>query len=352
MNIGQIKVLSWLAAALLTAGLSFYVYSFVTHLKEKSKGPDAKTVQTALEESEHVKAKVEEQVDYQDVTRLLLPGCVLCKDNRNASCHHFNWTGKVAPPPPVDTGPQEPPKPTHTAVKELIHLTMVKVDLREAKNSCIFLKYKPKAQVTDRGLAGGFLLHEGEHLAPPTDKVLVEAITVEGAVFAFEGEERPKETLAPEEFDTKTTIVQVGPDGVVGHEQRRIPKVTAERFNPNRTTPLGQNKFVLGSEDAAYISQNYPDILANQVRTSSHKDPKTGKYDGIEIRGVEDGSIAARHGAQDGDVIKSINGHPVSTVQEAISFVKTNQGQYTTWEVVIENKGKTRTVTYHTPQQQ
>jgi len=45
-------------------------------------------------------------------------------------------------------------------------------------------------------------------------------------------------------------------------------------------------------------------------------------------------------------VIKSINGQPVNSVQEAISFVKVNKDKYSTWEVVVENKGKQRTVTY------
>jgi S1-C subfamily serine protease len=57
-------------------------------------------------------------------------------------------------------------------------------------------------------------------------------------------------------------------------------------------------------------------------------------------------SIAERHGAKEGDVVKSINGHPVNTTNEAITFVKTNKDKYSSWEVVIENKGKTRTVTY------
>ena len=49
---------------------------------------------------------------------------------------------------------------------------------------------------------------------------------------------------------------------------------------------------------------------------------------------------------KEGDVIKSINGQPVNSVQEAISFVKVNKDKYSTWEVVVENKGKQRTVTY------
>ena len=35
MNAPKIKALSWLVAAALTLGLSYYVYDFVTHLEER-----------------------------------------------------------------------------------------------------------------------------------------------------------------------------------------------------------------------------------------------------------------------------------------------------------------------------
>jgi hypothetical protein len=48
-------------------------------------------------------------------------------------------------------------------------------------------------------------------------------------------------------------------------------------------------------------------------------------------------------------VIKSINGHAVSSAQEAIHFAKTNADRYNTWEVEVENMGRTRTITYESP---
>jgi PDZ domain-containing secreted protein len=48
-------------------------------------------------------------------------------------------------------------------------------------------------------------------------------------------------------------------------------------------------------------------------------------------------------------VIKAINGHPVNSEQEAISFIKNNKDKYDVWEVEIENKGKTKIVTYKVP---
>ena len=85
------------------------------------------------------------------------------------------------------------------------------------------------------------------------------------------------------------------------------------------------------------------------MRHRRHRDPKTGKFDGIEIQSVVSGSAAARHGAQEGDVIRSINGHPVTSVSEAITFVKNHEGEYSTWEVIVSNRGVERTVTYYSP---
>ena len=51
-------------------------------------------------------------------------------------------------------------------------------------------------------------------------------------------------------------------------------------------------------------------------------------------------------------MIKSINGTPVTQLSEAITFVKNNKDKYSTWEVVVENRGQTRTVIYETPPSQ
>ena len=48
-------------------------------------------------------------------------------------------------------------------------------------------------------------------------------------------------------------------------------------------------------------------------------------------------------------MIKSINGHPVTSPSEAISYVKNNAGKYKKWEVVIERLGKPMTITYEAP---
>lgn len=347
MNIGQIKILSWTSAGLLTLGLSYYVWDFVSHLEERNQPPDPKKVKLVLEDVEPIKAKADEVVPYADIKRLFHTTCSECK--ANAACRHLNWTGKEKEKPKAED-PGQPLVAPKVAAEELVSILMIKADMSDRKNSSIYFKYKPKANIPNNGPAGGFLLKEGEHLLAPHDKVRLDEVTGEGVWFAFEGEERERELVRPGAFASGTTIVQVDKDGVIWPKVgSQIPKAQSAPFRPGKTTKLGADTFQLGSDDLKYLEENYQEELTRNVRTTRHQDPRTGKYDGIEITSVTPGSAASAHGAQEGDVIKSINGQPVSSVQEAIHFVKTHSNQYTTWEVVIESKGRLKTVTYHSP---
>jgi len=347
MNIGQVKILSWGSAGLLAAGLGLYVFLFIRDLDQKRSIPDGKKVQEVLEAVQPVKAKASDLVSYEDVRRLFLPSCERCKEN--PSCRHLNWTGKAPPPPPTAQQPTEPVKPPKVPVAELIRIAMVQVDLANPAQSFVFLKYRPKAGVQGGGAAGGFVLHEGDRLASPHEGIRVEKITSEGVAFAFDEEGRESEIVSPSEYDLKTTIVQVGEDGIVRPKIGVIPRAESAPWRPTQTKAFGQNRYMLGTEDIAYANENFAQILAEDVRTARHQDKRTGKYDGIEIKAVTPGSYVERHGGQEGDIIKSINGHPVTSVQEAINYAKMNANQYTTWEIVIERNGKLQTFYYHSP---
>ncbi len=351
MNITQAKILSWLSAAVLAVGLSAYVVVFLRDVQVKNVLPDPARVQAVLDESKPIETKVEDIVAYPVVRELFHPSCEECKKNKN--CRHLNWTGAVQAPPPEETAaPVEKPVAPVVAVKELVRILMVKVDMADPQASNVFLKYRPKSGVTNTGNPPGFLMRQGDPLAAPHGHIRIDSISTEGVLFAFESGDRESELLGPDELDVGAAIVQVGPDGVILPKARSaIPQGDAPVFNPERTTQLGANHFVLGTNDMQFFNENYAEVLVRDVRTARHQDPKTGKYDGIEIKEVAVGSIAERHGAMEGDVIKSINGHPVTSVQEAITFAKNHANEYTVWKIVVENKGKSRTVTYETPSQ-
>jgi S1-C subfamily serine protease len=84
------------------------------------------------------------------------------------------------------------------------------------------------------------------------------------------------------------------------------------------------------------------------VRHKSHFNRKKGRMEGIEITEVAPGSIAAQHGVKSGDVIVSVNGTPVNSVQEAISYAKNNADIYSVWTIVVSNAGYERTIVYET----
>jgi hypothetical protein len=334
MNIGQIKSASWTVAGLLTLGLGAYVWSFVSTLEDRRANPDPDQVRAHLSSVEPVAAKNDGGVKYDDVRRLF---------------NDMNWTGAVKAPV-VEVAPtQVDLKPEVVPIRELVRVLWVQVDLGNPAGSSVFLKYKPKAKVENKGL-GGYVLHEGDTLASPHQGIELASITAEGVSFSFTDPERAPETLFPAEFDARAQIVQVGPDGILQPTATGgIPRRVGAPFVPGKTTPLGRDRYRLGTEDLQQASDNYLDILSNDVQLRQHRDPRTGRYDGIEITDVSPGSFAERHGATQGDVVKSINGHAVNSTNEAINFVKINKDKYSTWEVVIENKGKTRTVTYESP---
>ena len=353
VNIGQVKILCWGTAGLLASGLALYVAWFVRDLDAKRRLPDPNKIQQDLEKAEVVKAKPPETVSYDDVRRLFLPSCERCKDD--PKCRHLNWTGKPPPAPATPTNPGEASKPPVVAVSELVTIQMIMADLSDRKLSRVWLKYRPKAGVQNNAAGGGFWLHEGDRLASPHESVRIDSIGHEDVTFVFDDANRTPETLTAEKFtkfDLGSAIVQVENDGVLKPLVKGPPKADVKPWNPARTTAFGNNRYMLGSEDVTYANENYAKILADEVRTGRHQDPRTGKYDGIEVQSVSPGSFAERHGAQEGDVIKSVNGHPVTSVQEAINYAKMNSGQFTTWEIVVERNGKLHTFYYQSPPNQ
>jgi|688.fasta_scaffold00725_10 hypothetical protein len=340
MNIGQIKLLSWATTGTLTLGLSYYIFDYVRTMEIRHAMPDGAKAKLVLEDIEQIKVKTDDVVGYPDIKRLFHVTCSDCTSN-------LNWTGKekVVEKPVENAAPTEAPK---VRVADVLSIVMVKADTRDPRQSAVYLRYKTSSRVQGAPPMG-VLVKVGEHLMPPLNKIRLDEVVPEGGWFVFEGEDRERELLGPARFDVSNFVVEVGPEGVRLPPTTLVPRAKLEAFNPNRTARLGSNAFQIGLEDARYFEENYQEIFARDVRTVRYQDPKTGRYAGIQITSVTPGSIASQHGAQEGDVIKSINGHPVTSTQEAIHFVKSNANKYSTWEVVVENKGQSRTVTYHSP---
>ncbi|MDP6408010.1 MAG: PDZ domain-containing protein [Planctomycetota bacterium] len=344
MNVSQVKGASWLTAAGLTALLGWYVLTFVGGLDAlRALFPEnAKDVLTDVDQAEEVEVNL---VSAKAVERAF---------------YDLNWTGAPPPPPPPEPEAPEPERPRYVPVANLVKVLFTLHDEGHSDRSTVFLVYLPAAGVDGAGGGqgatgvGGVSLSVGDRLAAPHTAVRVHAVSALGVTFAFDDAERQFELLSVGAFDPQSVIVRTDEDGIVTPPRRHIPRVNgrAAWAFQKKTSLVAKDHYALGLEDQLDFGEDFAGILAREVRHRRHRDPRTGRYDGIELTAVEPGGVAARHGAQSGDIIKSINDHPVASSSEAINFVKNNKDNFTTWVVVIENKGKQRVVTYDSPPQQ
>jgi hypothetical protein len=340
MNVSTIKLACWLISMSLTFGLSYYAYDFYKdfeNIKPPAKGsPELEEannyVRSVLQETPDFTPEGKDGITYPEVTR---------------TWRTYNWTGKLAPiivetpDDPVDNTPQL------TSVRTVLRLLMVQVDAPIPENSRIYVAY------LDARIAGDapVWLGPGDTLPEPFESTTIVSITVQGVEFAHAGFDGQNEIVKPgDEFD-ESFIVVVGPDGVIQRPAKPgIPMMSRpDLLVPKETKLIGKNKYQIGTEDAVYLGENYPQILTNDLRYRTYRNPKTGRRGGIELQEVRAGSVAERHGARSGDIIISVNDHAVTSVQEAVSFVKTNSERFSTWDVVVENMGRRRTVTYQSP---
>ncbi len=332
MSTSQLKLLTWTLAGLLAAALAGYIAWFVTNLETVRTGVTGDDVEKVLNSVEEIVEEADQIISYDRVQNGLID---------------FNWTGKPpAPPPTKDEEKEKVPQITRTTpVKDLIRVLYLQMDEVEPEQSLAMVAYHPKANVRLTNTYDG-VLRVGDKLQSPHTHVTLFDVTPEGAVFSFDDPEREKETLTTDDFAVNHRIVTaVGTAvGATREAPRRIGTST-KRGQPLQRTQIYGDRVRVGTEDMAYISENYSKILSEEVRTARHRNPRTGKYDGIEIRSLSPDSTIARHGGREGDVVKSINGHPVNSVSDAISYVKQNSSLHKgPWEVEVENLGKTRTV--------
>jgi len=341
MNAAKTKLLTWTAAGTLGVALSVYVVYNLQRLKEIQAPVSTQRMTQVLSDTPAIVEKADNIVPYDQV---------------NASLTAFDWTGKPPPEPPA-RGEVKPPPPTanELPVDKLVKVLGFKADALHPEKGHAVLKYLPEAKVpaprATKIFQEGVLKVPGDRLDAPIDHIHVVTITEAGVEFGYD-DGRASEVLGPQPYPLGNSLLVVDPDSVV----HRTNKINIKAFggnwtNPENTQQIGRNRFRIGVNDAESFANNYSQILAEDVDTRRHKDPATGRYDGIEITHVKPGSIAERHGAQSGDVIKAINGHPVTSTQEAINFVKNNEGKYEKWEVTVSNKGQERTVTYFPPKE-
>ena len=126
-------------------------------------------------------------------------------------------------------------------------------------------------------------------------------------------------------------------------------KTSQAPYNPKRTMEIRKNEFQIGTETLAELDRDYTRILSQDLRYRTYRNPRTGNVEGIQITDVRPGSLPAQHGVSKGEVLISINGHPVKGVNDAVAYVKAHADTTDTWEAVFLKQGREITRTYRSP---
>lgn len=346
MSIVHIKALTVVASIGIAGALGYEVFDFFKHgqaeLKDTVTQEEMKAV---LDKREDFVVEVAELVPYDRVQQVFFD---------------MDWTGVPPPPPPPPPGPDKsegPKKIVLTPASELLSVLLIHFSNRNPDESKFLAAYKPKLKVPGSKISGPATLYQGDKLPGEFEYVTIKEITPSHVVFSYEVPEgseadpREDDIMGPPALPNRITILEVGADGVKSVERK--PGIEKRddyvAFNPERGHLIGDNRWQVGWKDAEDFSQNYPRILSRELQTRRWRDKSTGKYAGVQIQKIAQGSVAAQYGVKAGDILKSINGDPVTSEQEAIKYVKTNAEFTTTWVVVLESQGKERTLVYESP---
>lgn len=337
MNIQRWKGIVWLGSLVVGGGLVYYVYDFLKHKAELSEEVSSEQLAAVLDSVKKPPAEKSEVVDYTSIQRVF---------------HEFDWTGK--PPPEVveRTGPAEEQKPLKVAISSLLTVLAIKVDTSKPEKSVAYVKFlDPKLAL--HTAKDDPILRPDERLFDPFADVRVEAITASGVVFAFDDAEREKETVPTSSVQRGDLgIVMVGPEGAILPQlQKQIDAASPALppWRPEQLTQLRKNEWQIGTETLEVLDRDYSRILSRDISYSTYKNPRTGATEGLKINKIAPDSIPAQAGLTEGEILKSINGHKVTSVNDAIAYVKANANATDTWTALFEKQGREFTRTYKSP---
>lgn len=337
MNILRIKALAWLGAVLVGGLLGWEVVDFIQRRPELERELPLDLVKRVLEdEVSEPEPPADTRVDVDDVTRIW---------------HSMSWSGteevREVEPTPVNPTPVV----VRTAVEELLRVLAIQVDEEKAEESIAYVHFLDPELAELRREYRFQILHVGERLGGAHENVIVDSIDAQGVTFSFDEEGREPEVVAALEYTAEgAEIAIVSPEDVRMPERARLIPNSGEpyRYDPRRIEQVRRNEFHVGREEAQDLGQNYSQILSRDLSYKTARG-RNGQVVGIQITRVSPNSLPARAGLEPGEVLKSINGHAVRSVNEAVIYVKKVADTTNTWEAVFEKQGREYTRTYTSP---
>jgi type II secretory pathway component PulC len=106
---------------------------------------------------------------------------------------------------------------------------------------------------------------------------------------------------------------------------------------PFTSRTVGPNTWEIDRREVQYIQGNQSKMI-DDLRPTPEIDKATNKQTGVRLQNVPADSLAAQRGLQQGDIVKSINGIPVDSMDMAAIGKKI--GKATTVTVQVERKGR------------
>ncbi|MEM6674003.1 MAG: PDZ domain-containing protein [Planctomycetota bacterium] len=332
MNASTLKTISYATSFAFLGGIGYVGYDYY----ENGRTAVYFDVERAGEVLNGVKAPPPQRSTALDYGRDITPSIV-----------DFDWTGK--PPPEVAVkDPNAPDEPVELIVRveEILEAIFVAYEGNNPGDSRCLLRFRDST-VKPRAI----LCKVGDTLPPPNDGVSVLRILDQGVEFSFAQPGREPEMIALSQRARESDLISaVSPEGIA---QRRLVGSgggsASLRQGPPLQTERRSGQYYVGTEDAALLGQSYQDVLSKDVTTRTYFED--GERAGVELTEVRQNSVASRLGAQSGDVVISVNGHPVTSEQEAIQFAKANSSKYSVWEVQVMRLGRVETLIYHSPEE-
>lgn len=107
---------------------------------------------------------------------------------------------------------------------------------------------------------------------------------------------------------------------------------------------VGDNTFVVKKDDILKYTNNLSSILMD-ARTVPNRDPGTGQINGFRLLDMKPGSIYEQLGLQRMDVLKSVDGTPITSAAKAMELYNALKSAPRI-SLQIERNGKTETLTY------
>lgn len=135
-------------------------------------------------------------------------------------------------------------------------------------------------------------------------------------------------------------------------ELKSATKVSFDASKPSAAAPvagkdvkaIAPNKFQIKRSDLLKYTNDLSSVLM-QARAVPNRDPNTGEINGFRILDMQENSIFGQLGLARMDVLKSVNGEPIDSIQKAMEMYNTMKNG-SKIELNVERNGKNEMMTY------